>query len=45
MNVNSQQWEFVPFGLRGTVVGHTENSLVVLFDKQFLGAGRDVLKS
>ena len=38
-------WEFVPFGLRGTVVGKTDNQLIVLFDEQFLGAGKDMVKS
>ena len=45
VNLNSQLKEFIPFGLRGTVIGKTENSLVVLFDQQFLGASRDIIKS
>ena len=44
LNINSTLANFVPFGLRGTVVGKTDHHLVVLFDEQFLGGGRDVLK-
>jgi len=43
MNINSHQFEWIPFGLRGTVVGRADNSLIVLFDEQFLGSGRDIL--
>lgn len=44
MNINSSLSGFVPFGFRGTVVGKTDNQLIVIFDEQFLGGGRDVLK-
>ena len=27
----------MPFGLRGTVVGHTNDRVIILFDEQFLG--------
>lgn len=27
----------MPFGLRGTVVGHTNDRVIVLFDEQYLG--------
>jgi len=37
INVNSTKREYVPFGLRGTVVGHTNDRVIVLFDEQFLG--------
>ena len=36
MNVNSSLREYVPFGLRGTVVGKTNEKVIVLFDEQFL---------
>ena len=44
MNINSCLTGFIPFGLRGTVVGKTDHHLIVLFDSQFLGGGTDVLK-
>ena len=37
ININSTKREYVPFGLRGTVVGHTNDRVIVLFDEQFLG--------
>ena len=33
--------KFVPFGLRGTVVGKTDMKIAVMFDEQFLG-GRTI---
>lgn len=36
MNLNSTKREYIPFGLRGTVVGKTNERLIVLFDEQFL---------
>ena len=45
MNINSHLTGFIPFGLRGTVVGKTDHHLIILFDEQFLGGGRDVLKN
>lgn len=44
MNINSQLPGFVPFGLRGTVVGKTAQQLIVLFDEQFLTAEREALR-
>ena len=41
MNMNSSRREYIPFGLRGTVVGRTEDKVIVMFDEQFLG-GSDV---
>lgn len=34
--VNSVRRHYLPFGARGTVVGKTEEKLIVLFDEQFL---------
>jgi len=36
MNLNSHLRQFVPFGMRGTVVGKTEHQVIVMFDEQFL---------
>ena len=36
MNINSSRREYVPFGLRGTVVGKTNDKVIVIFDEQFL---------
>jgi hypothetical protein len=36
MNLNSTLRRYIPFGARGTVVGRTEEKLVVMFDEQFL---------
>lgn len=36
MNVNSTMRKFIPFGARGTVVGKTEDKVIVQFDDQFL---------
>jgi len=33
MNVNSTKREYIPFGLRGTVVGKTNERIIVLFDE------------
>jgi hypothetical protein len=33
ININSTKREYVPFGLRGTVVGHTNDRVIVLFDE------------
>jgi hypothetical protein len=41
MNLNSTLRQYVPFGLRGTVVGKTEDFVIVLFDEQFL-QGTDI---
>src|SRR5215204_3454234 len=41
MNLNSTKREYIPFGLRGTVVGKTNERLIVLFDEQFLN-GSDI---
>ena len=37
LSINSSKREFVPFGLRGTVVGHTNDRVIILFDEQYLG--------
>lgn len=36
MNINSVKREYIPFGLRGTVVGRTSEQVIVLFDEQYL---------
>ena len=36
MNINSVRRHYLPFGARGTVVGKTEDKVIVLFDEQFL---------
>ena len=36
MNINSTKREYVPFGIRGTVVGRTNDKVIVIFDEQFL---------
>ena len=36
MNLNSTLRYYIPFGLRGTVVGKTESKVIVMFDEQFL---------
>lgn len=36
MNINSSLRIYIPFGLRGTVVGKTESKVIVMFDSQFL---------
>jgi Xrn1 SH3-like domain len=33
MNINSSKREYVPFGLRGTVVGNTNDKVIVIFDE------------
>jgi len=33
MNVRSIKREYLPFGARGTVVGKTEEKIIVLFDE------------
>jgi len=35
--INSTKREYLPFGIRGTVVGKTNERVVVLFDEQFIG--------
>ncbi|TNV73655.1 hypothetical protein FGO68_gene15840 [Halteria grandinella] len=37
LSINSSKREYVPFGLRGTVVGHTNDKVIILFDQQYLG--------
>lgn len=39
MNLNSTLRQYIPFGLRGTVVGKTESKVIVMFDEQFLHGG------
>jgi len=41
INMNSTLREYIPFGLRGTVIGRTEDKVIVLFDDQFIG-GTDI---
>lgn len=41
MNINSVKRQYIPFGLRGTVVGKTHEKVIVLFDEQFLN-GNDI---
>jgi len=36
INLNSTLRRFIPFGLRGTVVGKTNVKVIVMFDEQFL---------
>ena len=36
MNLCSIKRAFVPFGIRGTVVGKTEQKVVVMYDEQFI---------
>lgn len=36
LNINSVGRIYVPFGLRGTVVGKTSDKVIVLFDEQYL---------
>jgi hypothetical protein len=33
MNMNSTMREYIPFGLRGTVIGKTEQKVMVMFDE------------
>jgi len=42
ININSTKREYMPFGLRGTVVGHTNDRVIVLFDEQYL-AGNNIM--
>lgn len=37
LNLNSVLRQYVPFGLRGTVIGRTEDKVMVMFDEQFIG--------
>jgi len=39
MNMNSRRREYIPFGLRGTVIGKTNDKVIVLFDEQYLAGG------
>lgn len=41
MNINSTKRFYIPFGLRGTVIGKTAENVIILFDEQFLN-GSDV---
>jgi hypothetical protein len=41
LNLNSQMRQYVPFGLRGTVIGRTDDKVMVMFDDQFIG-GNDL---
>lgn len=41
LNLNSQLRRYVPFGARGTVVGRTQDRVIVMFDEQFIG-GSDI---
>ena len=36
MNVNSTKRIYIPFGFRGTVIGKTDDRVLVLFDEEFL---------
>ena len=36
MNICSVNRNYVPFGARGTVVGKTEEAVIVMFDEQFI---------
>jgi hypothetical protein len=36
MNINSIQRKYIPFGARGTVIGKTEEDIIVLFDEETL---------
>lgn len=36
MNIKSVRREYIPFGLRGTVVGKTNEKIIVFFDEQYL---------
>jgi hypothetical protein len=33
ININSTKREYIPFGFRGTVIGKTNDKVIVLFDK------------
>ena len=33
MNINSTRRDYIPFGLRGTVVGKTDKQVMVIFDE------------
>lgn len=35
--MNSSMRQYIPFGLRGTVIGKTEQKIMVMFDEQFIG--------
>lgn len=37
MNMNSTARIYIPFGLRGTVIGRTDDKVMVMFDSQFVG--------
>lgn len=41
LNLNSQLRRYVPFGARGTVVGRTQDRVIVMYDEQFIG-GSDI---
>jgi len=35
--MNSTMRNYIPFGLRGTVIGKTDEKVMVMFDEQFIG--------
>ena len=37
INILSKTRYYIPFGLRGSVVGHTDDKVLVVFDKPFIG--------
>lgn len=39
--MNSSMREYIPFGHRGTVIGRTDDKVIILFDEQFIG-GTDI---
>lgn len=41
MNVNSTRRIYIPFGARGTVIGKTEDNLLIMFDEAFI-AGTNI---
>lgn len=36
ININSTLRNYIPHGLRGTIIGKTQNKIMVCFDEQFL---------
>lgn len=41
ININSTMRNYIPFGLRGTIIGKTQKQVMVCFDEQFL-QGSDI---
>ena len=37
LNIYSKTRYYIPFGLRGSVIGHTDDKVLVVFDKPFIG--------